>query len=71
MTTPILEEKEEKTCGAIGKIGGLSTFAKYGKEHMSMLGKKGAKKRWEKFLINKEKTNDKRTRGDKNSNTTT
>ncbi len=36
--------KDEAT--SFGALGGNANFAKNGKEHMSKIGKKGAKKRW-------------------------
>lgn len=34
-----------------GRLGGLSTFNKYGKKHMKQIGKAGAKRFWELYTM--------------------
>jgi hypothetical protein len=34
-----------------GRIGGLSTFKKYGKTHMQTIGKNGAKTTWGLYVL--------------------
>ena len=34
-----------------GTLGGLSTYRKYGKMYMQMIGKKGAKRFWELYSL--------------------
>lgn len=46
MKKKILTEKQR------GSLGGRST-AKKGKEYMSLIGKRGAEKRWSKLKVNK------------------
>lgn len=40
--------KVSHTPSTMGKLGGKSNVKKNGKEHMSKIGKSGAKKRWAK-----------------------
>jgi general stress protein YciG len=41
-----LTEAEQEAYALVGRHGGRATVKKYGKEHMSKIGRKGAKKRW-------------------------
>jgi len=34
-----------------GRLGGLTTVARHGKEHMSRIGKKGAETTWTRYKI--------------------
>jgi len=43
-----LTEREREAYALVGRHGGRATFKKMGKEHMSKIGKMGAKKRWSK-----------------------
>lgn len=41
-----LTQKEKEAYAIIGRRGGIATFKKHGKNHMSDIGKIGMKKRW-------------------------
>lgn len=50
-----LTKAEKKAFALVGRRGGKATFAKRGREHMSEIGRKGAKKRWSSKKSNKLK----------------
>jgi hypothetical protein len=54
-------EKVKNHLTQIGKIGGNVTIKRYGKKHLSDLGKKGAAKRWGKYREIKKLMVDKTT----------
>ena len=43
-----ITKKESEAFAFVGRRGGKATFKKYGKGHMSEIGKRGAEKRWAK-----------------------
>lgn len=48
MKKQTLTDKEREAYALVGRHGGRAMFKKHGAEHMSKIGKKGAKKRWAK-----------------------